>query len=288
MAEKKKPALTIEEMMGFDLRDKTDAVPKKVKKDKTKVKRAPALDIEDVEAVEIPVPKKKKRGRPPEPRNDEMTRRERDRDAPAPSTALEVIGRDPLEDDEDDMALTAVKKKKHKESDEDSGNRISRLKSSGLNSILGDDAEKLQQLLEDGDADSAANALQKRMLQTCIDLIAEVENGVRESKGRYGVHSFNNLIMSIRELMTDMQQTKDRGAIGLTISETVLRPLLLDIAMMIMNETAAITAAVKPLVSLDDFKEFRKEIDEVRARTGAFMQSSYAGARDRIIEFMQR
>ncbi|MET1764962.1 hypothetical protein ABXL13_20895, partial [Yersinia enterocolitica] len=87
--------------------------------------------------------------------------------------------------------------------------------------------------------------IQKRALQTCIDLVAEVENGIRESKGRYGVHSFNNLMMTIRELVTDMQQTRDRGAIGVTISESVLRPMMRDLAMLVMNETMTIMAAAK-------------------------------------------
>jgi hypothetical protein len=198
-----------------------------------------------------------------------------------PTTALAVL-------DDEDLDLVVTKKKKVAEPvDPDAPQRISRLDGT-LQSILGDDAEALQQLLESGDSDSAMTALNRKMLQTSIDLIAEVENGVRASKGRYGVIAFNNLIMSIRELMTDMQATKDRGAMGMTLAETMLRPLLLDIAMMLMTEYSGIMSSAKSCMSNDDYKEFRRGVEESRTRAGSFMQDQYQKAKDQVIEFMQR
>jgi hypothetical protein len=272
---KKKAELSIEDMMGFDLRPKTEE-PAPEKKVKKKVKR-PAQDLDAIE--ETPAPKK--RGRPPLPKNTEQTPKGRDRDQPVTDVVVVKPERDPLEDDDDDMGLTVSRKRREVVTVDEDGSRISRLKSGSLNSILGDDAENIQQLLEVGDSDSAASVIQKRALQTCIDLVAEVENGIRESKGRYGVHSFNNLMMTIRELVTDMQQTRDRGAIGVTISESVLRPMMRDLAMLVMNETMTIMAAAKGSMSVDEFKDFRKEVDDSRARIGAAMQQAYTESRDR-------
>ncbi len=41
-------------------------------------------------------------------------------------------------------------------------------------------------------------------------------------------------------------------------------------------------------MSVDEFKDFRKEVDDSRARIGAAMQQAYTESRDRVIEFMQR
>jgi hypothetical protein len=90
--------------------------------------------------------------------------------------------------------------------------------------VMGAEAARLVQLLEEGDDDGANDLLQKRLIQSSINLIAQVEKGVIDTNGRYGVHSFNGLVMSIRELINDMQAQKDRGAIGQILVESVLRP----------------------------------------------------------------
>ncbi len=167
--------------------------------------------------------------------------------------------------------------------------RISKLKlADNLTSILGDDAESLQQLLETGDSDSALTLLNKRLIQTSVDLIAEVESGIRESKGRYGVHSFNGLVQSIRELMIDLQATKDRGAMGITLVDNVLRPAFLDIGMAIMQEYASVANEVKDLMSPDVYKQFRQSQLDSRNRLAALMQTQYLKIRDETVQFLQR
>ena len=167
--------------------------------------------------------------------------------------------------------------------------RISKLKvSDNLVSILGDDAESLQQLLETGDSDSALTLLNKRLIQTSVDLIAEVESGIRESKGRYGVHSFNGLVQSIRELMLDLQATKDRGAMGLTLVENVLRPAFLDMAMSVMQEYATVANGIKDQLDPKTYDEFRRQQLDSRDRIGAMLQSQYMKIKDESIQFLQR
>lgn len=195
-----------------------------------------------------------------------------------------------------DVVVTPLKKKKIKTPllDLDAElkvrpKRISKLKvADNLVSILGDDAESLQQLLETGDSDSALTLLNKRLIQTSVDLIAEVESGIRESKGRYGVHSFNGLVQSIRELMLDLQATKDRGAMGLTLVENVLRPAFLDMAMAVMQEYATVANGIKDQMDDDTYKEFRKQQLESRDRIGAMLQSQYMKIKDESIQFLQR
>lgn len=167
--------------------------------------------------------------------------------------------------------------------------RISRLKHKGMDSILGIDAEALQQMLESGESDSALTQLNRRLIQTSIDLIAEVEVGIRESKGRYGVHSFNGLVQSIRELMIDLQSTQDRGAIGLTLMENIVRPTILEIGMAIMKEYQIMGNDVESLgLPKSNLAEFRTRQVESRTRIGNVLQTKHDEMKASIIQAMQR
>lgn len=158
-----------------------------------------------------------------------------------------------------------------------------------LRTIFGDDADEMIALLEDGDSDdSALSKLNKRLIQSSINIIAEVEQGIHESKGRYGVHSYNGLVQTIRELVIDLQSSKDRGAIGLTITEQILRPSFLDIGMKLMEEYAKVAHDIKDLIGADEYKEFRTSQLESRERIASFLQDQYSKMRDETVKFLQR
>jgi hypothetical protein len=200
------------------------------------------------------------------------------------STALSLV--------DDDLEIKKPKRARDEPSlpilTEDGKKRISKIKATKLNSILGDDAETLQQMLESGDNDSAISILNKRLIQTSIDLIAEVETGIRESNGRYGVHSYNGLVQSIRELMIDLQAAQDRGAMGVTLVETVIRPAMLEIAMILMQEYVSVANEIKLLVEPEIYQKFRTVQKESQARTGAAVQEQYRKIQEATIQFLQR
>lgn len=203
----------------------------------------------------------------------------------------------PWDDDEEDLVVQRPKKAGTEivalppmvEVQPEGGDRISRLGlSEQTTSILGASAEEIAQLLESGDSDAVADRMNTRMLQACIDLLAQAEKGVRDSNGTRGVMGFNNLVASIRELMIDRQATRDRGAMGETLCESVLRPMLLDIAMMLMTEYSGIMMDARNYMKNEDFRDFKKSVEESRKRAGESMQNQYVDARNKIVEFMQR
>jgi hypothetical protein len=158
-----------------------------------------------------------------------------------------------------------------------------------LRTIFGEDAEEMIEMLESGnDDDSTVSKLNKRLIQSAINLIAKVENGIHESNGRYGVHSYVGLVQTIRELVIDLQSTKDRGALGVTITENILRPAFLDIGMRLMEEYAKVAHDAKDVVDDEQYKQFRKSQLESRERIAAFLQDQYAKMRDDTIKFLQR
>jgi hypothetical protein len=175
--------------------------------------------------------------------------------------------------------------------------RISRLSKQVQQSILGQDAEDIQQLLENDQTDLALKYINKRLLQACVDMIAQIETGIRESNGRYGVHSFNGLITSIRELMIDLQSTQDRGAIGLSITTDIIQPAFLENGIEIMKEyqlilddakTMADNVASDPSSKKSALSEFRERQVESRTRIGMFIQKKYFEVRDSIVSALQR
>ncbi len=190
--------------------------------------------------------------------------------------------------DDDLRAVRKKPKQRVPELTEDGKKKISKISATKLNSILGDDAELLQQMLESGDNDSAMSILNKRLIQTSIDLIAEVETGIRESNGRYGVHSYNGLVQSIRELMIDLQATQDRGAMGVSLVENVIRPAMLDIGMFLMQEYVAVANEMKLLIEPEVYQKFRAVQKDSQARVGAAVQEQYGKIRDQSIQFLQR
>jgi len=166
---------------------------------------------------------------------------------------------------------------------------ISKLRTKGMRSIIGDSAEDIQQLLEVGDNDNATALMLKRMLQALVDLVPYAEHNVRKSKGQRGVYQVNSLISSIRELMVDLQSAQDRGAIGEALNEKVLRPAFLDVAMMLVKENAMLSADVKELLSVEDYNnKLRPLILEQRKRIGEYTQKRYEEAALATRQFMQR
>lgn len=154
--------------------------------------------------------------------------------------------------------------------------------------VMGADASRLVQLLEDGDDEGASDLLMKRLVQSSINLIAQVERGVIDTNGRYGVHSFNGLVMSIRELINDMQAQKDRGAIGQILVESVLRPAYMDIGMAIMQEFFKSGQECKNILREHDFEEVEKIQKASREQIAQHLHKAYETMRDGIINYLQR
>jgi hypothetical protein len=166
--------------------------------------------------------------------------------------------------------------------------RISKLVKKDMVSIIGDDAEEMQNLFEEGSTDQATQMLNRRLIQMCIDIIPSLETGVRNSNGRYSVHALNNTIQTIRELMIDLQSAQDRGAIGMSIVDQIIRPTVLEIATKIVEEQATVLAEVKDLIPEQVYGQFRQAQIDSRNRLGQMMGQKFDEIKDRTVQFLQR
>jgi hypothetical protein len=194
-----------------------------------------------------------------------------------------------------------AKKKKRKSEDQTAGDlskkirklditatgMISRLDDEGRQTILGASADQIQQLLEVGNADSASSLLQKRMLQALIDLIPHVEQHVRTTKGQRGVYQMNTLVTSVREILSDLQATKDRGAIGAHMVEKVIRPAFLDIGMSLAQEEQHLSTAIRDNTDKEQCAIIRAALRDSVQRMALTIQRKYEESKTGAISFLQ-
>jgi hypothetical protein len=166
--------------------------------------------------------------------------------------------------------------------------RISKLRTKGMRSIIGDSAEEIQQLLEVGKNDSATTLIQKRLLQSLIDVLPYAEHNVRATKGQRGVYQLNSLMTSLREVLIDLQATKDKGALGDTLVERIVRPTFLDIGMSLVQESERTNNDIKGLVSPEVYKEVRRTHKESLDRMAEVIKRKYDDAKTQTIAFLQQ
>jgi hypothetical protein len=167
--------------------------------------------------------------------------------------------------------------------------KISKLKNPAkLRSILGDSAEDIQQLLEKGDSDSATTLLHKRLLQTLVDLVPCAEANVRKTKGARGVYQINSLISSIREVMIDIQNLSDKGALGEALVEKIIRPSFLDIGMRIVESYSSVAMDAKTSMSPEEFRGFKEKLAENRKNIAEYIQNEYGRVRTECKTFLQK
>jgi hypothetical protein len=166
--------------------------------------------------------------------------------------------------------------------------KISKTSTGQLKSIIGDSAEEIQELLEQNHTDSATTLMQKRLLQTLIDVLPYAENTIRETGGSRGVYQLNSIITSLREVIIDIQATKDKGAIGDALVERVIRPAFLDIGMQLVLEDERMLKEIKDEVDPNVYKRVREIHRTSLQRTAAGIQAKYEESKKQAIGFLQQ
>lgn len=192
-----------------------------------------------------------------------------------------------VEDDEDDEPVVKKKKREVTVVEEEPPKRISKLKTKKLRSIFGDGAEKILQLLDTNDTDTAVALIYKKTLSSLVDLLPYAEHAVRKSKGARGVYQINSLISSMRELMVDIQSAQDRGMMGTALMDSVMRPTFADVAQDIVQEYGMISADAKNGMTDKEFVRFRASLMESRARLADKITKHYRRVNEQTVAFLQ-
>ena len=165
--------------------------------------------------------------------------------------------------------------------------RVSKLDTTDMTSIMGDSAEEISQLLESSSNESATSMIHKRLLQSLIDTVAHAENNVRVTKGQKGVYQLNGIITSIRELLIDVQSTRDKGVLGETIVERVVRPAFLDIAMELAREHEMLKVQLRTVMNNERFLKVEAMQTQFLTKVASSIQAKYGELRDGVIKSIQ-
>lgn len=157
--------------------------------------------------------------------------------------------------------------------------KFSKTQMEDLKSIIGDDAESIHQLVETGKSDSAAALIQKRLVQSLVDVMPYAENNVRESRGAKGVYAMNSLVTSLRELLNDMQALRDKGEVGEAMVERVIRPAFMDLGRIMVEEERRFASEMQDYLTPKDYKVFREAQKESIKRVASEINKMYDEAK---------
>ena len=166
--------------------------------------------------------------------------------------------------------------------------KISKLNFENMQSIVGDSAEAVQQLLAKGDNDTAVSLIYKSMLSAMVDLIPIVETSIRESNGTRGIYQLSALVSGVRELLVDIQSAQDRGLLGEALVDKIIRPEVLDFGMMIASEYSIMGDDFRQFLSPDDYKKVAADLKLSRTRVAANLMKSYKSIEKSTVDFLQR
>lgn len=188
------------------------------------------------------------------------------------------------------LAIAAPVNKKRKELMviKTENKRISKTNLKGIRSIFGDGAEKIQQLLETDETDTAVALIYKRALQSLVDLIPYAESAVRKSKGARGVYQINSLISSMRELLVDVQSAQDRGMMGTALINGVVKPTFADMANDIVQEYGMIGADAKNGMTEKEWTRFAVSLKESRSRLADKITKHFYKIEEETVSYLQR
>lgn len=196
------------------------------------------------------------------------------------------------EDDSYDVTPVEKKKKKKKTElavyDEDDQPKLSKLKGKALRTQFGAGTEKILRLLEQDETDPAIALIYKRLLQSVVDVLPLAEMGIRNTKGVRGVHGFNMLISSLRELMVDVQSAQDRGMMGEMLVRSIIQPAFSDLAQDTVQEFSVIAADAKAHMTPEEYDKFAPLLRESRARLANRMTHHYRKMQEGVINYLQK
>lgn len=155
----------------------------------------------------------------------------------------------------------------------------------GIVTMFGQRSDTILRLLENQDeTDGALTLIHRTLLQTMVDVLPVVERAVRRSKGRRGIIPMNQLVSQIRELVTDIQSLRDKGQLGASIVDRVVRPAYLDIASQIALAFLEIENSAKNRMAADEFKSYRDDVlMTTKKNIARYIQDQYESIKSEVV-----
>lgn len=150
--------------------------------------------------------------------------------------------------------------------------------------------DTVYRLLEVNDTDNATQLLYKRVIQSSYKLLGRLENLMDDpAQAPKIAYPYNAIAGTIREYLTDLQMSMDRGRLAETILDNILRPLFLDMATTLVLQLGVIGKEAKVALGDEKFDDFNKMVLSVaQAKILDTMQRSYETAKEEARKALQR
>ena len=144
-----------------------------------------------------------------------------------------------------------------------------------LETLFGQSADHIIELLETNDNEGAVTLTQKRLLATVIQLIPQAESNIRTSKGGRGIYAFNSLVSQCRELIADIQATQDSQLIANSINVNSVQPTFISITQRLIDSNYRLKKALRDKIKSAELKEASSLIDESSREMARYLQEAY-------------
>ena len=150
--------------------------------------------------------------------------------------------------------------------------------------------DTVYQLLEVNDTDNATQLLYKRVIQSSYKMLGRLETLMDDPMQTAKVaYPYNAIAGTIREYLTDLQMSMDRGRLAETILDNILRPLFLEMATTLVLQLGVIGKEAKVALGDEKFEDFNKMVLSVaQSKILDTMQRSYETAKEEARKALQR
>ena len=150
--------------------------------------------------------------------------------------------------------------------------------------------DTVYQLLEVNDTDNATQLLYKRVIQSSYKMLGRLETLMDDPTQTAKVaYPYNAIAGTIREYLTDLQMSMDRGRLAETILDNILRPLFLEMATTLVLQLGIIGKEAKVALGDEKFEDFNKMVLSVaQSKILDTMQRSYETAKEEARKALQR
>ena len=150
--------------------------------------------------------------------------------------------------------------------------------------------DTVYQLLEVNDTDNATQLLYKRVIQSSYKILGRLETLMDDPTQTAKVaYPYNAIAGTIREYLTDLQMSMDRGRLAETILDNILRPLFLEMATTLVLQLGVIGKEAKVALGDEKFEDFNKMVLSVaQSKILDTMQRSYETAKEEARKALQR
>lgn len=150
--------------------------------------------------------------------------------------------------------------------------------------------DTVYQLLEVNDTDNATQLLYKRVIQSSYKMLGRLETLMDDPTQTAKVaYPYNAIAGTIRDYLTDLQMSMDRGRLAETILDNILRPLFLEMATTLVLQLGVIGKEAKVALGDEKFEDFNKMVLSVaQSKILDTMQRSYETAKEEARKALQR